>query len=240
MAVTLNTDALEQYRDWLDNAMRHYYPDDVMTEHYGRVPLSRYHTFKKCFDALQGRDSLVIAELGTTRSFRDGETAQSRRKWRPKEPAVWDWSAGCFTRVASEIVAGAGAKIYSIDLSKDALKVSKTMCSDYLSFVEYQQTSSEEFLKSFSGTIDLLYLDTGNMDEETAELHLREAEILAKSAVLKPDSLVLIDDVRNPYMKIHNGEPSDYGKSKYSIPYLVENGFEIVMDEYQVIMRKVG
>jgi len=238
MPQTINTEALEKYRDLLDNAMRKYYPDDVMTKYYGRVPLSRYHTFKYCFDAMQGRDDLVIVELGTTRSFRDGSTAQKTKQWSPNEPEVWDWSAGCFTRITSEIIAGANAKIYSIDLSKDALKVSKTVCKDYLSQIEFQHTTSESFLTSFDKPIDLLYLDTGNMDEATAELHLREAEILAQENTLKDDAIILIDDVRNPHMKIQQNEPSDYGKSKYSIPYLVEHGFEILMDEYQVIMRK--
>ena len=31
----------------------------------------------------------------------------------------------------------------------------------------------------------------------------------------------------------------EYGKAKYSIPYLRDNGFEIIMDEYQVLMQKV-
>ena len=47
----------------------------------------------------------------------------------------------------------------------------------------------------------------------------------------------LIDDVRNSTPKL-NGEISDYGKAKYSIPYFIENGYETVMDEYQVILQK--
>ena len=53
-------------------------------------------------------------------------------------------------------------------------------------------------------SIDLLYLDTGNMDEETALLHLREAELIVKHDILKDDGLILIDDVRNPYMLLNN------------------------------------
>jgi len=49
---------------------------------------------------------------------------------------------------------------------------------------------------------------------------------------------LLIDDVRSPLPKMTSNETSDYGKAKYSIPYLQENGFEIVMDEYQVLMIK--
>lgn len=32
---------------------------------------------------------------------------------------------------------------------------------------------------------------------------------------------------------------NSYGKAKYSIPYLQENGFSIIMDEYQIVMEKV-
>ena len=39
-------------------------------------------------------------------------------------------------------------------------------------------------------------------------------------------------------IKIVDNEESDYGKAKYSIPFLLKNGFDLVMDEYQVVLQK--
>ena len=105
--------------------------------------------------------------------------------------------------------------------------------------ISYHISSSEDFLSNFDGKIDLLYLDTGDMTpiEPTAELHLREAKIIVERDLLSPNGLILIDDVRNPAPKKY-GEKSDFGKAKYSIPYLVSNGFDLIMDEYQVVLKK--
>ena len=73
--------------------------------------------------------------------------------------------------------------------------------------------------------------------EPTAQLHLREAKIIVEKNILADNGIILIDDVRNCGPK-SRGEKSDYGKAKYSIPYFLENGYEIIMDEYQVILKK--
>ena len=52
------------------------------------------------------------------------------------------------------------------------------------------------------------------------------------------DILKKIDDVKNPLPKIRGGEKSNYGKAKYSIPMFLNAGYEIVMDEYQMILKK--
>lgn len=57
------------------------------------------------------------------------------------------------------------------------------------------------------------------------------------SFVLSDGGLILIDDVRNATPR-RFGEGSTLGKAKYSIPYLLENGFEIVFDGYQVAMAR--
>lgn len=35
------------------------------------------------------------------------------------------------------------------------------------------------------------------------------------------------------------GENIDLGKGFLSIPYFLENGFELIMDEYQTVLRKI-
>jgi len=104
--------------------------------------------------------------------------------------------------------------------------------------IEYFVMSSEEFLSNGDGQIDFLYMDTGDVTpiEPTAQLHLRESKILVEKNLISENGLILIDDVKNIQSK--SQDPSDYGKAKYSIPYLQENGFEVIMDEYQVLLRR--
>ena len=85
----------------------------------------------------------------------------------------------------------------------------------------------------------MLYLDTGDMTpiEPTALLQLDEVKIVVKRNLLSPNGLILIDDVKNQTPKKF-GDKSGLGKSKYSIPYLLEHWYEIIMDEYQVILRR--
>ena len=106
--------------------------------------------------------------------------------------------------------------------------------------INYHVSSSEIFLNNFNKKIDLLYLDTGDMTpiEFTAQLHLREAKIIVEKKLLSDDGIILIDDVKSVVPKQH-GEISHLGKAKYSIPYFLDNGFKIVMDEYQTVLKKI-
>ena len=101
--------------------------------------------------------------------------------------------------------------------------------------------SSVDFLKrcNFPKGIDLLYMDTGDMTplEPTALLQLEEAKIVVERNLIKKGGLILLDDVRNT-TPIQYGDRSGLGKSKYSLPYLQKHGFEIIADEYQVILKK--
>ena len=74
--------------------------------------------------------------------------------------------------------------------------------------------------------------------EDAAKLHLREAKIIVKKDLVKKGGLILIDDVKDPQPK-EKGERSDNGTAKYSIPYFLDNGYEQLIDQYQVILRKL-
>ncbi len=157
----------------------------------------------------------------------------------PHNPEHWDWSAGCFTRTAAECLAHLSPEIHTIDLDSEAIYRCKIMTDEYKHLIRYYITSSEAFLMNcnFKNGIDLIYLDTGYMNpiEPTAQLQLREAIIIVQRNLLAPNGIILIDDVRNQNVLNDN---SGMGKSKYAIPYLLENGFEIIEDGYQVILRK--
>ena len=233
---------MKQYKNLMNGAFAPYYSDEVFTENYGRVPKFRYDTFKYCWDWVKKRNlrlSLNLEPLAVllTGSFLDA-TLMIVLFGNPDNPDVWDWSAGCFTRVFGELIQGTDIEMISVDYTANHISRSKIMTQDFEN-IEYFVSSSEEFLESGEGQIDFLYMDTGDVTpiEPTAELHLRESKILVENDLISEDGIILIDDVRNPQSMKQNDD--EYGKAKYSIPYLRDNGFEIIMDEYQVLMQKV-
>ena len=139
----------------------------------------------------------------------------------------------------SECITKKNIVLNTVDIEEKHINRCKLMTSNSNNII-YHIASSENYLNNCKEkSIDLLYLDTGDVVpvEPTALLHLREAEIIVRNNILKDDGIILIDDVRNLSPKLY-GEESDYGKAKYSIPYFLNNGYYIVMDEYQVILKK--
>ncbi len=211
---------------------------------FSRIPQSRYETFKAAFERLEILDHPVIVELGTSRSFNHGGligcNLDDVSYWMPNQPETWDWGAGFFTRMAAVALQDRPVSIYTVDLISNHIKRCKTMTSDFHN-IQYNISDSVSFLRkcSFPKGIDLLYLDTGDMTplEPTACLQLEEVKVVVARSLIAPGGYILIDDVRNQTPKKF-GEVSDLGKAKYSIPFLLDNGFEIVMDEYQVLLRR--
>ncbi len=210
-----------------------------------RVPASRYESFKVTFEYLAAMNHpLVIVELGTSRSFNHGGligcNSDDTSYWMPYNPATWDWGAGFFTRMAALALANYPVTIHTVDLVSAHINRCKYMTSDF-PYIRYHVSDSVIFLKKchFPSGIDLLYLDTGDMTplEPTARLQLEEAKVIVERNLIAPQGYILIDDVRNQTPKKF-GETSDLGKAKYSLPFFLENGFELVMDEYQVLLRR--
>jgi hypothetical protein len=209
-----------------------------------RTPKSRYETFKAAFERLERIDRPVIVELGTSRSFNHGGLTGCNSNdvsyWMPNAPETWDWGAGFFTRMAAVALQDHPIAIYTVDLAPDHIGRCKKMTSDFQN-IHYVVSDSVSFLKkcSFPNGIHLLYLDTGDMTplEPTALLQLEEAKVVIARNLIAPDGYILIDDIQNQTPKKF-GEISDLGKGKYSIPFLLKHGFEIVMDEYQILLRK--
>lgn len=228
---------LEKYRSHLEQGT---YQSQNWSK-FKELPKSRFYTFAKAFEHFEKNNGKIVVELGTTHSFVDGQfpgcDSNDVKYWRPNNPEFWDWGAGCFTLMACECLAHLNPEIHTIDLYSSAIQRCKVMTRSYQGIITHHVTSSEAFLENFPHKIDLLYLDTGYMNpiEPTAQLQLREVKIIVERDLLSENGLLLIDDVRN---QSAIGDISGLGKSKYSIPYLLKNGFEFVEDEYQVIMRK--
>jgi hypothetical protein len=211
---------------------------------YASIPKSRYDTFKAAFEKIETIDHPTIVELGTTRSFNHGGlvgcNSDDIRYWMPEDPSTWDWGAGFFTRMAASALSHKDVTIHTVDISSSHIQRCKVIMADF-SNVRYHVSDSIAFLKTcnFPRKIHLLYLDTGDMTpiEPTARLQLAEAKVIVKRNLIAEGGYILIDDVKNQTPKKF-GETSNLAKSKYSLPFLLENGFEILMDEYQVLLQK--
>jgi hypothetical protein len=200
---------------------------------YAKYLGPRYRTFKYAFDTFVENNGHVVVELGTSRSFvsggRPGAMDNDPKYWDPKKPKHWDWGAGVFTRVCAEHLGPYKPKIHSVDLSPEAISISRVITQDFADLVSFHESTSEDFLRSFDGTIDLLYMDTGETQVGAEELHLREARIVVERGLLAPNAVIVIDDVHVPGKEISKG--------KQSIPYLEANGFKVVISDYQVVLR---
>lgn len=212
--------------------------------HFKVKPLSRYETFKMAFNHFKNNNGHVVVELGTSRSFVHGGLVGCNDDdpiyWTPGHPENWDWGAGFFTRMATECLAHLNPQIHTIDIISSHIERCKIMTSDVNQYIHYHVASSVDFLKNcLPESIDLLYVDTGDMTpiEPTALLQLEEAMVIVENNLLSAHGIILIDDVGNQTPK-QFGETSDLGKAKYSIPYFLEHGFEMVAHEYQVILKK--
>lgn len=232
---------LEPYQDYLEWGT--YEGQDW--NRFKNLPCSRYDTFKYAFDHFDRFHGKVVVELGTSRSFTHGGLIGCNRDevvfWTPNQPENWDWGAGFFTRMAAVSLSKLQPEIHTIDIIASHIERCKVMTYDYSNLITYHVASSLDYLRecSFPEGIDLLYLDTGDMTpiEPTALLQLEEATIIVERNLISPNGLILIDDVRNQ-TPVKFGETSGLGKSKYSLPYLLENGFEVVVDGYQVILQR--
>lgn len=236
----ISSQILSKYKTYLEEGT--YMGQDWSS--FQQIPKSRYDTFKLAFEHFETHGGKVVVELGTSRSFTHGGHIGCNRDdvrfWMPQAPENWDWGAGFFTRMAAESLEHLHPIIHTIDLQANHITRCKVMTKEFSHFIRYYVCSSIDFLKQCPPqSIDLLYLDTGDMTpiEPTALLQLAEAKIIVEKNLLTPNGILLIDDVKNQTPKKF-GDTSGLGKSKYAIPYLLNHGFEIVANEYQVILKR--
>jgi hypothetical protein len=123
--------------------------------------------------------------------------------------------------------------VYVVDINQNNLGESKKIVPES-EFVKYFLDESVNFLKNFDKKIDLLFLDSYDYsgdEENIKKCHNHSLnELFNAWDKLNQKCFVLIDDVFND---------SWDGKGKLSIPYLLENGFELVyfMDSQALLKR---
>lgn len=208
-------------------------------------------------NSLIDKQAPVIVELGTSRSFvaggEEGVMNPDPKYWSPEQPARWDWGAGIFSRVCGEAIEGTEATLHSIDPLDEAISIARTITSGLDAQIEFHETTSTDFLSRLETPIDLLYMDHHETCEEGAKLHLTDARLVIERNLLAEGAVIVVDDVhvhgrareqvskwfaeRWSSGRTAAGE-THHGKGKYSIPYLLTEGFEIAFEGYQVVLTR--
>jgi len=236
---------LKEYVCWVSCLKNKIINYDILMNHNKMIYYDFFDRRKNTFikshqlilDRLKNNNDKIynIVELGSTRSFvnggEEGCLSTNIKYWYPHEPHKWDWGAGIFTKVFSEnliINKNQNYKIYTIDPNNDANIISTTMCSNNPN-VSVILNFSSNFLNNFADKIDFLYMDHMETSEEAALIHLQDIKLIIENNLMAPNGIILIDDIA---YDIYGG------KGKYSIPYLLENNYKILVNEYQVLLVK--
>ena len=195
-------------------------------ENLFRLLGKRKATIKTCFQILASREQqLSILEIGASRSFTSGTI--NTHTFNP-DPETWDWGAGCFTAVIKILFPH--CRLTSVDLNPEAIKVSKNILKSLGTEASFEQTSSTDFLNKTTDKYDLIYMDHAESggNDSCAVLHRNDAALILNKNLVKPDGLILIDDIQTAF-----------NKGMYSIPFLEEQGLtQLSKNSYQALFRK--
>jgi hypothetical protein len=125
--------------------------------------------------------------------------------------------------------AASGLAVHSVDIDPAACRIAAETCADCPN-VRVTCADGIEFLKAFTGTIDLLFLDAWDAVEGLpyAEKHLEAYE--AARMKLTRSSLVLIDDTDVAYG----------GKGRLVIPAIIRDGFDPLVWGRQTLLLRLG
>lgn len=161
--------------------------------------------------------SIVIVETGCIRN-----TTEESRFGDGWSTLNWEW----FAKLTN-------SSVYVVDIDENHLEKAKEVVPES-EYVTYKTQDSVEFLKNFHRKIDFLFLDSYDYcgdEENVRKCHEHQLnEVKAVWDKLNDRCLILIDDVFNEQWN---------GKGKLSIPYLLENGFEVLhfIDNQVLLIR---
>lgn len=182
--------------------------DEWWRRHFSERLGKRSYTFRGALE--EARPCPHIVETGVQRSLKSWATD------------------GCSTWIFARFARDFGGLVWGVDHDIDAINSARLVIKDRPA--ELVHGDSVEFLRGFSDRIDLLYLDSFDYDKKSpAPAHehtLLEAK--AAMAALASDAVVLIDDHDLP----------GGGRGALAVPYLESEGFELLSDDYQVLLRR--
>lgn len=182
---------------------------------HGRIDPNngRYKTFIEILKLMDERHVQTIVETGTER-------------WQEAQ-YCFDGDGGAtiiFAHWASEN----DANMHSVDINETHLHYCYNNTRAYGEHLSLVLSDSVAFLDSFLKSIDFLYLDSYDYDENNpkpAQEHCLR-EIMAAENKLKPTSIVMIDDCNVP----------GGGKGYLAIQYLLSRGWVLHSNHHQVIL----
>lgn len=193
---------------------------DVLTQNFqrlaahtvmlNRIPTSnhRYITMLTAMKYMIDRKVVNIVETGTSR---DGEAN-----------CLGD---GCSTVVFGHFGYLTERYMWSVDISQENVEKAREGISMFDDNTKVVTSDSIAFLESYPFPIDFLYLDSYDFDANnpspSQEHHLKEIKAAYKN--LHQNTVVMVDDCRLPHG----------GKCKLVTEFLLENGWNLVMNEYQ-------
>lgn len=173
----------------------------------------RYESYIKVLDLLNERNAKLLVETGTSRGgdsnfIGDGGSTIIFGHWASLNDAY----------------------LFTVDIDQGALANADWAARNYSNSIEFVCSDSIKYLSEFSQQIDFLYLDSFDFDfyNPTPSQNHHLFEIEAAYDKLHDNSIVMIDDCDLPYG----------GKGKLVIEFLLERGWKIVYEAYQVILVK--
>ncbi len=181
---------------------------------FGPLLGKRVASFRKAFEELEklGKTNYFIVETGTSR-IKDN----------------WEGD-GQSTRLWDSFVNHHNGFVVSIDLSKEACDIAKSMVSNKVKFYAQDSVSTLATLPNME-SCDMLYLDSYDVtdwnDTHLASLH-HIKELCAVYAKLPSGCLIMVDDNAN-----------DKGKGVYVKDFLKNVGAVELFDGYQFVYKKV-
>lgn len=171
----------------------------------------RGQTFRKALELLEQRSApYTICETGCMRCEPTEEAARNDGS----STLLWDAFIRCHS-----------GKVYSCEIDQDACEMAASHVSDACTFLI---GDSVRRLRNIEDKLDLLYLDSFDlswMNPHPSALHHIQ-EMTSASALLRPGSLVLIDDCG-----------PDGGKGLYVANWLHRIGATPIMRQYQYLWQ---
>jgi hypothetical protein len=172
----------------------------------------REESFRMMVAFLNQQKNPVIVETGCARQ----ETT----------PEAWQGD-GMSTLIFDSFVKTNGGSLHSVDISPEAVNFARSKVTTNRSEIACEDSVS--FLHKFSNKIDLLYLDSYDLDPENphpSSMH-HIYELLAVSKCLKKGTMIVVDDNLS----------EEIGKGKYIADYLSKIGVPMIYSGYQQIWK---
>jgi len=187
--------------------------EDANVYLFNRIPKDnpRYKTFALALQLMQEREVKTFVETGTARLGDKNFLGD-----------------GGSTIIFADWASQNNAEAYSVDIDLNALGNARAALGPLGAYMELIHSDSIDFLQTFNCPIDFLYLDSYDFDvndpNPSQQHHLKE--IIAAYPYLTEDSIVMIDDCDLPHG----------GKGTLVIEYLLDRGWEVIAEGYQVIL----